>query len=82
MEINVKLGGALKQYASGKGGTHSIESDSPITVAEAIAKVGVEEEADDVVVIVNDEVVPPSERLQFTLKDQDQLTLIPQLKGG
>ena len=82
MEISVKLGGALKQYASGKGGRLSIEPDSPITVAEAIAKIGIEEDADDMVVIVNDEVVPPSERLQVTLKDQDQLTLIPQLKGG
>jgi sulfur carrier protein ThiS len=82
MQIEVKLGGGLKRYAAGPAGRGAIESDSPITVAEAIARLGVEEDAEDVLAIVNDEVVPPSDRRRFTLKDRDQLTLIPQLKGG
>ncbi len=56
MRIEVKLGGDLKRYADHSG---AIESDRPLTVAEAMARLGIEEEPGEVLAIVNDEVVPP-----------------------
>lgn len=82
MRIQVKLGGALKRHAEGSDGIRAIESERPLTVSEAMARLGVEEEADEVLVIVNDEVVPPSEHGRLRLNDKDRLTLMPQLKGG
>lgn len=78
MAIRVKLGGDLKRYGDGS----TIRDKAPITVADAMARLGVEEEPDDVLVIVNDEVVPPGEREGFTLNDDDRLALMPQIKGG
>lgn len=82
MRVQVKFGGDLKRRAAGPGGTGEIESDQPLTVAEAMARLGIEDAADEVLVIVNDEVVPPSEHGRVSLNDDDRLTLMPQLKGG
>lgn len=79
MTIRVKLGGELKRYG---GGSQAIEIDSPITVTQAMERLGIEEEADEVLVILNDEIVPPAERAGQTLENDDRLTLMPQLKGG
>lgn len=78
MGIRIKLGGDLKRY----GDTGALERQAPITVAEVMTKLGIEEEPDEVLVIVNDEVVPPGKREELTLNDDDKLTLMPQLKGG
>ncbi|MBS1269648.1 MAG: hypothetical protein MAG794_00599 [Gammaproteobacteria bacterium] len=82
MWIQVKLGGPLKRYADSDGGTKAVHADDPLTVAETMARIGVEEDAGELLVIVNDDVVPPSEHGRFTLKDNDRLTLMPRLKGG
>lgn len=82
MRIHVRLGGALKRYAGASGAESAIESPGPITIAEAMAKLGIEEQPEEVLVIVNDEVVPPGEQRRFELGDKDRLTLMPQLKGG
>lgn len=79
MAIQVKLGGELKQYGGAK---QSLDTDSAITVAQAIERMGIREEPDEILVIVNDEVVPPGERADRQLADEDQLTLTPQLRGG
>lgn len=80
MQIQLKLGGELKRY--GSNGLQEIGSEGPLTVAGAMEKIGIEAGTDDVLVIVNDEIVPPSEHTQFELKDNDRLALMPQLKGG
>lgn len=80
MQIQVKLGGELKRY--GSNGLQEIESDGALTVAGAMEKIGISAGADEVLVIVNDEIVPPSEHARFELKDNDRLALMPQLKGG
>jgi len=80
MRIQVKLGGELKRH--GANGAREIESEDPLTVAAAMEKLGVPGDADDVLVIVNDEIVPPSEHARFELKEDDRLALMPQLKGG
>jgi len=79
MRIELKLGGDLKRYADQSS---AIESDRPLTVAEAMARLGIQETPDEILAIVNDEVVPPGERGERNLKDRDKLTLMPQLKGG
>lgn len=79
MRIQVKLGGDLKRYADSGG---ALESDGPLTVAAAMQKLGLEETPDEVLAIVNDEVVPPAERAERKLEENDKLTLMPQLKGG
>ena len=81
MRIEIRLAGQLKRYA-GAGGGSVIESDRAITVAEAMAKLGVEEAPDELLAIVNDEIVPPGSRGERKLEDNDRLTLMPQLKGG
>jgi len=79
MAIQVKLGGELKQYG---GARRSIDTDAPVTVAQAIERLGIREEPDALLVIVNDEVVPPGERPGHALRDGDRLALTPQLRGG
>jgi len=79
MAIEVKLVGELKQYG---GARQSLDGGGAITVAEAIERLGIREAPDEVLVIVNDEVVPPGERAGRALHDADQLTLTPQLRGG
>ncbi|MGA8261124.1 MAG: MoaD/ThiS family protein [Arenicellales bacterium] len=81
MRIEIKLSGELKRYARAGGGS-VIESEQAMTVAEAMARLGVEEAPDELLAIVNDEVVPPGSRGQRKLEDNDRLTLMPQLKGG
>lgn len=81
MRVEVKLAGALRRYAR-PGSDAAIESDRAITVAEAMARLGVEEAPEELLAIVNDEVVPPGIRGQRLLEDNDRLTLMPQLKGG
>lgn len=80
MQIRVKLGGDLKRY--GASGLREIEADGSLTVAQAMERIGVGDAADEVLVIVNDEIVPPSEHGRFELKEHDRLALMPQLKGG
>lgn len=80
MRIHVRLGGDLKRY--GAGGVRTLDSAEPLTIAETMTRIGVEEAAEEVLVIVNDEVVPPGERDSRVLEDEDQLALMPQLKGG
>lgn len=80
MQIQLKLGGELKRY--GAGGRREVGSESPLTVAAAMAEIGIQPDADDVLVIVNDEIVPPGELDRFELKENDRLALMPQLKGG
>ena len=80
MRIEVKLGGDLKRH--GANGAREIESEGPLTVARAMEQLGVAPDADDILVIVNDEIVPPSEHARFELKENDRLALMPQLKGG
>ena len=82
MPIQIKFGGELKRYASGASDMRSFEPDGPISVARTLEQIGVDEEADEILVIVNDEVVPPGRRAEVTLGDGDRLTLMPQLKGG
>lgn len=79
MPIQVKLGGELKRYGAG---TQSIETSTPITVAQAMERLGINEEPEDVLVIVNEQVVPPSEREKTTVTGDDRIALMPQLKGG
>ena len=78
MAIQVKLGGDLKRYGDGS----AVGDKAPITVADAMTALGIEEGPDEVLVIVNDEVVPPADRDGFMLNNDDRLTLMPQLKGG
>lgn len=80
MQIQVKLGGELKRY--GASGPQEIASEGPLTVARAMDEIGVGAEADDILVIVNDEIVPPGEHGRFELNENDRLALMPQLKGG
>jgi len=80
MQIQVKLGGELKRH--GGGGLQEFDTDGALTVAEAMQQIGIDAGADDVLVIVNDEIVPPGEQSQFQLKENDRLALMPQLKGG
>lgn len=79
MAIQVKLAGELKRYGQAR---QSLETDGAMTVTEAIERLGIQEEPDEILVIVNDEVVPPGERADRRLADEDQLTLTPQLRGG
>jgi sulfur carrier protein ThiS len=80
MQIRVKLGGDLKRH--GASGLQEIESDGPLTVARAMDLIGVGADAENVLVIVNDEIVPPGEQSRFELKENDRLALMPQLRGG
>jgi len=77
--IAVKLGGELKRHG---GRRQHIEAEASITVAEAMKRLGVDEDPEAVLVIVNGEVVPPASRGSHTLADGDELSLMPQLKGG
>lgn len=80
MQIQVKLGGELKRY--GADGSQEFETDGPLTVARAMAKIGLAADSDEVLVIVNDEIVPPGQHASFELNENDRLALMPQLKGG
>ncbi len=80
MQVQVKLGGELKRY--GESGPRDFEPRGPLTVSRAMAEIGIPSDADDVLVIVNDEIVPPSEQGERELQDNDRLALMPQLKGG
>lgn len=80
MQIQVKLGGVLKRY--GESGPRDFEPRGALTVARAMAEIGLPPDTDDVLVIVNDEIVPPSEQDGRELQDNDRLALMPQLKGG
>jgi sulfur carrier protein ThiS len=55
MRVRVKLGGDLKRYG---GGLQELELNDQASVAEAMERVGIDEEAGEVLVIVNDEIVP------------------------
>lgn len=80
MQIQLKLGGELKRY--GSNGLREFEGEGALTVAAVLDRIGIGGEVDQVLVIVNDEIVPPGEHAGFELKEQDRLAVMPQLKGG
>lgn len=80
MQIQLKLGGELKRY--GRNGPQEFEAEDALTVAAVLDRIGIGTDVDQVLVIVNDEIVPPGEHATFELKERDRLAVMPQLKGG
>ena len=86
MRIKLKLVGLLKRRQSAMwdsgSGTGVLETREAISVDQALDTLGIPYGGDDIVIIINDDVVPPSERHQAMLNDGDRLTLMPSMQGG
>lgn len=80
MQIQLKLGGELKRY--GNSGLQEFEAEGTLTVAAVLDRIGIGADVNHVLVIVNDEIVPPGEHTEFELNEQDRLAVMPQIKGG
>ena len=83
MKINFKTGGLLADILT----PDSADEQMSLDIAEGATPVDVMEQLklptdDFYLVIVNDEVVPKSDRDQLQLKEGDELGIFPPLKGG
>ncbi len=87
MKIRVKLGGRLKDYLPPTGsdagnGLAELLTSSNITVAEAMMRLRIAEDTNELLVIVDGENIPPSQRAGYALLDGQLLNVLPPLKGG
>jgi thiamine biosynthesis protein ThiS len=83
MKISLKTAGTLGQYLPPGSARNNAQLDvadgsSPIDV---IAKLGMPP-ADSYLVTLNGSIVPTAKRSECKLRDGDQLSIMPPLKGG
>jgi sulfur carrier protein ThiS len=83
MKIKVKLGGRLKDYLpKADKGLTELTTSANITVAEAMSRFQFAEDIDGLLVIVEGENIPPSQRADYALQNGQLLNVLPPLKGG
>jgi len=87
MKIKVKLGGRLKDYLPRAGpgvsnGLTELTTSPNITIAEAMARLRITEDTNELLVVVDGENIPPSQRAGYALLDGQLLNVMPPLKGG
>lgn len=83
MKVTVKLTGTLGKFLppNAQGNEIEVELGNGETIASLIQKIGFPAEQ-KVIVSVNNDMVPASLRDTYVIQSQDQVTLIPPLKGG
>ena len=81
MRIHVRLSGLLEGFPATDGPT-VIETADVLTVQALLQRLRVGAGAGPLLVIVNDTVVPPSERGRHTLAEGDAVVVVPPMKGG
>ena len=83
MKIKVKLGGRLKDYLpKADKGLTELTTSPKITVAEAMSRFHFTEDTNELLVIVEGENIPPSQRAGYALQNGQLLNVMPPLKGG
>ena len=82
VKINVKTGGLLGKYLppGGKRNQAELEVSEDATPVDVIKKLGMPDT--NYLVAINGEVVPVSARAGRTLSANDQLSIMPPLRGG
>lgn len=83
MKVTVKLTGTLGKYLppNAQGNEVEVELSNGETITSLIKKIGFPAEQ-KFIVSVNNDMVPASLRDTHVIQSQDQVTLIPPLKGG
>ncbi len=83
MKIKVKLGGRLKEYRPNSAdGIEELTTSPFITVAEVLKRLRISEDTDELLIVINGENVPPSERAGFFIEEDSMVNIMPPLKGG
>ncbi|MGI9301275.1 MAG: sulfur carrier protein ThiS [Gammaproteobacteria bacterium] len=82
VRINIKTGGLLGKYLppGGKRNQAELEVSEGATPVDVIRKLGMPDT--NYLVALNGEVVPVSERAERKLSENDQLSIMPPLRGG
>lgn len=83
MRITVRTGGVLGQYlpAGGEANQASLEIEPGQTAADVMDKLGFPAER-TYLVILNGTAIPKAERESRALAEDDELAVLPPLKGG
>lgn len=83
MEISVTLFGGLRHYlpAGSSFNTCKIEVDEGSSLETLLARVPVPPDK-PYMVIVNDEKVPSDRYVDLTIQSEDEVVLLPPIKGG
>ncbi|MEM7293508.1 MAG: MoaD/ThiS family protein [Pseudomonadota bacterium] len=83
MNVTVKLGGRLKEYApKGQNGIIELTTSDDIKLAELLKRVRIEEDVDELLIVTDGTNVPPSQRSAFQLSEGSVVNIMPPLKGG
>ena len=83
MNVKVKLGGRLKEYApQAQSGTVDLTTSPDITLPELIKRLRIDEDTDELLIVIDGENVPPSQRHGYRLYDDQVVNIMPPLKGG
>jgi len=83
MKILIKLGGRIKEYRPDAiGGVLEITTSTNITLPELFKRLHITEDTDELLIVVDGENVPPSERIGYTLQANQTISIMPPLKGG
>lgn len=83
MKISVKTAGILGNYlpAGGPRNSAELEVDASTTPLDVIRFLKMPLD-DSYLVIINGEIVPPGKRDDRVLRENDQLSIMPALRGG
>jgi thiamine biosynthesis protein ThiS len=83
MLINVRTGGVLGQYlpAGSEKNRASLEVEAGTTASDVMAQLGFPAER-TYLVILNGTAIPKAERETRALAEDDELAILPPLKGG
>ena len=83
MRISVRTGGVLGQYlpSGGEANQASLEIEPGTTARDVMAKLGFPAER-TYLVILNGTALPKAERETRSLDEDDELAILPPLKGG
>ena len=83
MKIKVKLGGRLKEYLpNSKDGVEELTTSPYITVAEVLKRLRINEDTNELLIVVEGENIPPSERAGYFIEEDSLVNIMPPLKGG
>ena len=83
MKIKVKLGGRLKEYLpNSESGMAELTTSPYITVAELMKRLRISEDTDELLVVIEGENIPPSQRSGHFIDEDSTVNIMPPLKGG